>query len=126
MRTTTGREAHRWNWHRKALLRLRGELLRARDEHETATRAPHERGGSDPLDFTEDELELRVLRAELAQEEFELAEIDDALRRIDTGIYGICEETGEPIPAARLRAIPWTRLSKAAADRREHARAAGT
>ena len=125
MKTTTGHETSRWAWHRKALLRLRDEILRARDEHETATRAPHERGGVDALDFTEDELELRVLRTTLAQEEHELAEVDAALRRIESGTYGLCEATGAPIAAARLRAIPWTRLSKAAADQWEHFRAAG-
>lgn len=124
MKTTTGHETSRWAWHRKTLLRLRDELLRARDEHETATRAPHERGGTDAIDFTEDELELRVLRTALALEESELAEIDAALRRIDAGTYGICEVTGAPIADARLRAIPWTRLSKVAADREEHTRTA--
>lgn len=124
MKTTTGNETSRWAWHRKTLLRLRDEILRARDEHETATRAPHERGGTDALDFTEDELELRVLRTALALEESELAEIDAALRRIEAGTYGVCEATGAPIPEARLRAIPWTRLSKAAADRQEQARSA--
>jgi RNA polymerase-binding transcription factor DksA len=104
------------------LLRLRDELRAARNEHENAARAPHERGGADPLDFTEDELELRLLRAELAQEDMELAEVEAALQRIDAGTYGICEATGLPIAPARLRAIPWTRLSKAAADREERAR----
>ena len=124
MKTTTGHETSRWAWHRKTLLRLRDDLLRARDEHETATRTPHERGGTDAIDFTEDELELRVLRTALALEESELAEIDAALRRIDAGTYGLCEVTGAPIAGARLRAIPWTRLSKAAADHEEHARTA--
>ncbi|MCE2861011.1 MAG: hypothetical protein RIR76_2240 [Verrucomicrobiota bacterium] len=125
MKTTTGHEPSRWAWHRKTLLRLRDELVRAREEHEQATRAPHERGGADALDFTEDELELQVLRTTLAQEEHELADVDAALRRIDAGTYGICEATSEPITAARLRAIPWTRLSKAAAELAEHTRAAG-
>mgnify|MGYP000070389379 CR=1 FL=1 len=66
-----------------------------------------------------------VLRTTLAQEEHELADVDAALRRIDAGTYGICEATSEPITAARLRAIPWTRLSKAAAELAEHTRAAG-
>ena len=119
MKTTLGTPNPRWGWHRKMLLRLRTELSAARTEHETAVRAPHERGGTDPLDFTEDELELKVLRAELVHEELELAEIEAALRRIDAGTYGICEATGTPIAANRLRAIPWTRLSKAAAERAE-------
>jgi RNA polymerase-binding protein DksA len=38
-----------------------------------------------------------------------LREIDDALQRIERGVYGICEGTGKPIPKARLRAQPWAR-----------------
>ena len=36
----------------------------------------------------------------------ELREVDDALKRIDEGSYGICVDTGEPIPYERLRARP--------------------
>lgn len=38
-----------------------------------------------------------------------LREVDAALRRMDDGSYGICEETGDEIPFARLRAEPTTR-----------------
>ncbi len=38
-----------------------------------------------------------------------LHEIDDALQRIEDGVYGICEGTGNPIPKARLEAQPWAR-----------------
>ncbi|MEO6950883.1 MAG: TraR/DksA family transcriptional regulator [Polyangia bacterium] len=37
----------------------------------------------------------------------ELVSIEQALARMDAGTYGISERTGEPIPLARLRAIPW-------------------
>ena len=37
-----------------------------------------------------------------------ISEIDSALARIDNGTYGICELDGQPIPKARLEAIPWT------------------
>jgi RNA polymerase-binding protein DksA len=40
----------------------------------------------------------------------QLEEIDDALARITLGTYGICERCGEPIPAARLRALPTARV----------------
>ena len=33
--------------------------------------------------------------------------VQDALRRIDDGSYGICLDCGKPIGEARLRAIPW-------------------
>jgi DnaK suppressor protein len=37
-------------------------------------------------------------------------EIDDALRRIDRKTYGACERCHQPIPKARLRALPYARL----------------
>ena len=40
-----------------------------------------------------------------------LVEIEDALHRITTGTYGICEGTGKPIAKARLEAQPWARYS---------------
>lgn len=36
----------------------------------------------------------------------ELKEVEDALKRIRTGSYGICIDTGEPIELERLRACP--------------------
>jgi RNA polymerase-binding protein DksA len=44
-----------------------------------------------------------------------LAEIGDALTRIEDGTYGICEGRGEPIPKERLQAIPWARYCVACA-----------
>ncbi|MBN2136950.1 MAG: TraR/DksA C4-type zinc finger protein [Sedimentisphaerales bacterium] len=38
-----------------------------------------------------------------------LKEINDALGRIEQGIYGICEGTGSQIPKTRLEAKPWAR-----------------
>lgn len=38
-----------------------------------------------------------------------LADIDDALQRIEDGTYGICQGSGKPIPRQRLDAIPWAR-----------------
>lgn len=40
-----------------------------------------------------------------------LYEIDEALKRLEDGTYGVCELTGKPIAWARLEAIPWTRFS---------------
>ena len=33
--------------------------------------------------------------------------VDAALARLDAGTYGRCAVGGEPIPAARLDAVPW-------------------
>ena len=109
----------KWAWHQRTLLRLRADLLAARQEHDHAVRVAHTQDGADAVDVADDEVELATLRAELSQEESELSEIEAALQRLENGKYGLCEVTGNPISAARLRALPWSRLSKAAAEQKE-------
>ena len=48
-----------------------------------------------------------------------ISKIDEALRRIEDGSYGYCEETGEPIGVARLEARPIATLSLEAQERHE-------
>jgi DnaK suppressor protein len=48
-----------------------------------------------------------------------ISKIDEALRRIDEGTYGYCEETGEPIGVKRLEARPIATLSLEAQERHE-------
>jgi DnaK suppressor protein len=48
-----------------------------------------------------------------------ISKIDAALRRIDDGEYGFCEETGEPIGLARLDARPVATLSLESQERHE-------
>jgi RNA polymerase-binding transcription factor DksA len=47
----------------------------------------------------------------LSQEQDALYEIDEALKRIELGSYGVCEMSGKPIPHARLEAIPFARYT---------------
>jgi DnaK suppressor protein len=48
-----------------------------------------------------------------------ISKIDSALRRIEDGTYGYCEETGEPISLKRLDARPIATLSIEAQERHE-------
>ncbi len=48
-----------------------------------------------------------------------IAKIDSALRRIEEGTYGYCEETGEPISLKRLDARPIATLSLEAQEQHE-------
>ncbi len=48
-----------------------------------------------------------------------IAKIDAALKRIDDGTYGYCEETGDPIGIARLDARPIATLSLEAQEMHE-------
>lgn len=54
-----------------------------------------------------------------------LREIDDALRRIYNGVYGICEATGAPISRARLEALPWARYTLQEQESMERKQRAG-
>ena len=47
-----------------------------------------------------------------------LQQIDDAIERLDAGIYGICASCKKPIPAERLEARPFAELCVQCAERR--------
>lgn len=47
----------------------------------------------------------------LSQEQDALHEIEEAIKRIEAHVYGICEMSGQPIPVARLEAIPFARFT---------------
>ncbi len=57
---------------------------------------------------SERERELTLMLGDREREK--LHEIDMALERLQDRDYGICEECGEPIGEARLRALPFTRV----------------
>jgi DnaK suppressor protein len=118
--TATPREVPEpWSWHERTLRQIRETLIREREEREAAVRASLERGGVDAIDIAREQTEHENLVAEISQEQAELVEVEAALERIRKGTYGICEVTGRPISPERLKALPWTRLSVAAAAQRE-------
>jgi DnaK suppressor protein len=47
----------------------------------------------------------------LSSDQDAIYEIEEALKRIERGTYGVCELTDKPIPPQRLEAIPWTRFT---------------
>jgi RNA polymerase-binding transcription factor DksA len=47
----------------------------------------------------------------LSQEQDALYEIEEALKRVSSGTYGICEMSGKPIAHARLEALPFARYT---------------
>ena len=48
-----------------------------------------------------------------------ISKIDEALKRIEDGVYGYCEDTGEPIGIERLEVRPVATLSIEAQERHE-------
>jgi DnaK suppressor protein len=89
---------------RQTIESLRGEVRDVGDEAERATRE------------TENSLELRT------RDRYRklIAKIDKALKRIEEGHYGFCEETDEEIGLDRLEARPIATLSLDAQERWEH------
>jgi RNA polymerase-binding transcription factor DksA len=55
----------------------------------------------------------RSMSLDLASNEMELvSEIENALHKIESGNYGICEGSGKPISKARLDAVPYVRFTR--------------
>ena len=50
-----------------------------------------------------------------------LVEVNDALRRLYNGVYGICEICEKPISRARLEAMPYVRLCVSCKEKEEKA-----
>jgi DnaK suppressor protein len=82
---------------------LKSEVRDVGDEAERATRE------------TDNSLELRT------RDRYRklLKKLEQALRRVDDGEYGYCEETGDPIGLKRLEARPIATLSIAAQEKHE-------
>ncbi len=103
---------------RDKLLLWRGELLQESNEtlHHLQESSLAEPDLADRASLeAERALELRTRDRERKL----LTKIDAALRRIDEGTYGYCEETMEPINLRRLEARPIATLSIEAQERHE-------
>jgi DnaK suppressor protein len=92
------------------LLERRRVLVKALKTGQAETRRADDDG---PLDLADTATELRNQEFNYSVSEHERAElagIDAALERLEGGVYGDCEECGEAISEARLKALPWAPL----------------
>lgn len=101
----------------KKLQELRDSLLdQMQDVAQGNLRAAPEGGGGAAFgqhmgDAGSDAYEKDFALSLLSQEQDSLNEIEDALQRIESGTYGVCEKSGKAIPKARLEALPWARFT---------------
>ncbi|MES2440068.1 MAG: TraR/DksA C4-type zinc finger protein [Verrucomicrobiota bacterium] len=102
---------------RQRLLDLRDDLVdavsgMARDTIRNAPEGSEASGsGQHQGDAGSDAYDRDFALSVLAKEQDALYEIEQALRRIQSGSYGICEISARKIPQARLEAIPFARLT---------------
>ena len=65
--------------------------------------------------YTEKNVEMRAINRQIKL----ISKIDSALKRIQGGTYGFCDDTGDPIGLKRLMARPVATLSIAAQEKHE-------
>jgi DnaK suppressor protein len=82
------------------------DSLRSRAENNEASAV-----GQHQADAGSDAYEKDFALSLLSQEQDALYEIEEALKRIEVGTYGICEMSNKVIPHARLEAIPFARFT---------------
>jgi len=102
---------------RERLLAMQRELLENADV--TSERLREHELEPDPTDQATIEEEYALELRTRDRERKLLKKIEQALRSIDDGSYGYCEETGEPIGIPRLLARPTATLTIEAQARRE-------
>ncbi len=95
--------------------KYRDILERRRDEISSAApvRAPSVEPGSksgDWIDHSSMESDIHVRLALQQTDSKLLRAIEEAILRLDQGVYGICMDCEEEIALARLDAVPWTRV----------------
>ena len=107
---TVTAESHKLLQEMAERLRQRQQELRELLQHAAGANIP---GDNPPevLDFKDvaaEETRAVVDEVALAHAVGELAQVAAALRRVDDGSYGLCQDCGEPIDERRLRALPAT------------------
>ncbi len=94
---------------KEELLKKRQEILESLSNHNNEE-LNEKSGVEDAADIVTSELSRETVY-KLSQVDREtLFLIDIALKKIESGTYGVCEECGAPIGEKRLEAIPWVRL----------------
>ena len=104
---------------KKKLLEWKNDLKRSSNEALYNSSMDDNSSSADIVDqassYTEKNVEMRSINRQIKL----ISKINSALKRIQDGTYGFCEDTGEPIGLKRLMARPVATLSIAAQEKHE-------
>ena len=104
---------------KKKLLEWKTDLKRSSNEALFNSSLDDNSTSADIVDqassYTEKNVEMRAINRQIKL----ISKIDSALKRIQEGTYGFCEETGEPIGIKRLMARPIATLCISAQEKHE-------
>ena len=107
----SGKPRTEWSKYQKNLLDLRERLLNQMDGLAKESAEQMASYSLHMADSGTDNFDRDFALSLLSSDQDAIYEIEEALRRIQKGTYGVCELTGRNIPRARLDAIPWTRFT---------------
>ncbi len=110
-RTTTTPDLSRQDELRQLLQDRRREIVAALHDRIKGVRAEHSTlltaGGLDEEEASEADVQGDIELALIEMKAETLSRVDEALVRLDEGLYGRCDSCGEDIAPARLRALPF-------------------
>lgn len=104
---------------RQLLIKWREELLRESQDTIANTLQSTELQKPDLADRASEETDHALELRTRDRERKLISKINSAIRRVDEDDYGYCEETGEPISIARLKARPNATMTLEAQERHE-------
>lgn len=113
-------KAERVEHFRRLLMeQLREHVKNVRDDQDAALELSDD-GGKDSVDRSLMDV-YRELALQLGDRESQMvADIDQALLRIEQGDYGVCTRCGKPIDEKRLETLPWVRYDATCQSLIEH------
>ncbi len=104
---------------KKKLMDWKNEIIKSNTKGLYLNNTDHEISSADVVDQassqTEKTVEMRTINRQIKL----LSKIDNAIKKINNGTYGYCEETGDPIGLKRLIARPIATLSIEAQEKHE-------
>ena len=104
---------------KKKLIEWKTEIVRSNNEALYNSSLDDNSASADIVDqassYTEKNVEMKAINRQIKL----ISKIDQAVKKIENGTYGFCEETGEPIGIKRLIARPVATLCIAAQEKHE-------
>ncbi len=115
--TTLAKLSRKLQAERERLEHIIEEHERERDESVIAIGSADRNADPDNVDGGAINVEIEMDNATIQNARDMLGQVRHAQDRMDKGLYGVCEITGDPIPVARLEALPYATTTVEAANR---------
>tara|TARA_B100001013_G_scaffold96464_1_gene53974 strand:+ start:131 stop:547 length:417 start_codon:yes stop_codon:yes gene_type:complete len=104
---------------KKKLIEWKTEIVRSNNDALYNSSVDDNSASADIVDqassYTDKNVEMKAINRQIKL----ISKIDQAIKKIENGTYGFCEETGEPIGIKRLIARPVATLCIAAQEKHE-------